>query len=121
VIGFSSEQRARGKVQGRWLHARHVERKWRLVGSVGREVAGGHAAVEHAGPASGRRLEALDMGGCCMCGAWKSGGRWQRSVVTALGGGPNSAHSVVFSNYSNFAQILKYKMKTILKSKNIET
>jgi hypothetical protein len=74
-------------VQGRWLHARRVERKWRLVGSVGREVAGGRAVVTHAGLASGRRLEALHTGGCYMCGAWKSGGRWQRSAVTALGGG----------------------------------
>jgi hypothetical protein len=34
VIGFSSGPRARGKLQSRWLHARRVERKWRLVGSV---------------------------------------------------------------------------------------
>jgi hypothetical protein len=115
-------------VQGRWLHARHVEWKWRLVGSVGREVVGGRAAVAHAGPASGCRLESLHTGGCCMCGAWKSRGRWQRSVVTALGSDGHdralSEHTpgavglsgrycstgsspirctVFFSNYSNFA------------------
>jgi hypothetical protein len=47
------------------------------------EVAGGRAAVMHAGPASGHRLETLHMSGRCMCGAWKSGGSWQRSVGTA--------------------------------------
>jgi hypothetical protein len=77
-------------VQGRWLHARHVEWKWRLVGSVGREVAGGRVAVAHTGPASGHRLDLLHTGGCCMCGAWKSGGRWQRSAVMALGGGDHN-------------------------------
>jgi hypothetical protein len=30
-------------VQGQWLHARCMEWKWRLVGSVDREVAGGRA------------------------------------------------------------------------------
>jgi hypothetical protein len=69
------------------LHARRMEQKWWLDGSVGREMAGGRAAVPHAGPASERRLEALHTGGGCMCGAWKSGGRWQRSAGTALGSG----------------------------------
>jgi hypothetical protein len=59
VIGFSSGPRARGKVQSRWLHARRVEWKWRLVGNVGHEVVGGRAAVAHAGPVSGRWLDAL--------------------------------------------------------------
>jgi hypothetical protein len=70
-------------VHGRWLHARRVERKWRLVGSVGREVAGGRAAVVHVGPASRHRLEMLHTSDCCMCGAWKSGGIWQRSAGMA--------------------------------------
>jgi hypothetical protein len=83
VIGFSSGLMARGKVHDWWLHVRHVERKWRLVGSVGCEVAGDRAAVTRAGPVSGRRLEALHKGGGCMCGAWKLGGRWQ---VAAVGG-----------------------------------
>jgi hypothetical protein len=82
VIGFSSGLMARGKVHDWWLHVRHVERKWRLVGSVGCEVAGDRAAVTRAGPVSGRRLEALHKGGGCMCGAWKLGGRWQRSAGT---------------------------------------
>jgi hypothetical protein len=69
-------------VHGWWLHVRRMERKWRLVGSVGREVAGDHEAITRAGPASGHRLEALHTGGGCMCGAWRPGGRWQRSAGT---------------------------------------
>jgi hypothetical protein len=70
-------------VQGRWLHARCVERKWQLVGSVDREVAGGRAAVAHVEPASRHRLETLHTSGRCMRGAWKSGGSWQWSAGTA--------------------------------------
>jgi hypothetical protein len=82
-------------VQGRWLHARRVEQKWRLVGSVGREVAGGRVAVAHVGPASGRRLETLHTSGRCMRGAWKSGGSWQRSaeMATRWGRCPNACRA----------------------------
>jgi hypothetical protein len=45
------------------------------------EVAGGRTAVARARPASGRRVEALHMGGGCMCGVWRSGGQ-----VAAVGG-----------------------------------
>jgi hypothetical protein len=60
-------------VHGRWLHVQLVERWWQLVSSIGREVAGGRAAVTHARSQSGRRLEASLTGGG-MCGAWSRGG-----------------------------------------------
>jgi hypothetical protein len=121
--------------------------RWRLVGSADREVAGSHAPVTHVGPASGCRLETLHTSGRCMRGSWKSGGSWQRSAGTATqwwrsrpgalserapgavglsgrhcstGPGPILC-TVLFCNYSNFAQISKYKVKTIPMSKIIET
>jgi hypothetical protein len=49
-------------VQGQWLHVQRVEWKWRLVGSVDRQVGGGRAAIAYTGPASGRQLGALHTG-----------------------------------------------------------
>jgi hypothetical protein len=81
-----------------WLHVQHVERRWQLVGSVGRqrrlEVAGGRAAATRARSESGRRLEALHTGGGYMCGAWSrkaaGSGRWGRQ----LGGGGHDRGAV---------------------------
>jgi hypothetical protein len=113
LMGLEEHQRRRSTVAGvrpRWrlewqqgVEARQVERKgvvatgdkytavwrmgyawrWRMVTSADREVAGGHVAVTHEGPASRRRLETLHTSGCCMCGSWKSGGSWQRSAGMA--------------------------------------
>jgi hypothetical protein len=141
-------------VHGRWLHVQRVERWWQLVSSVGREVAGGRAAVARARSQPGRRLEASLTGGG-MGGAWSSRGsrdmrrrqrreansgrnsggstrcRAERSRKTpairnrpgrycSTGPGPIQC-TVSFCNYSNFAPISKYKVKTILTSKIIET
>jgi hypothetical protein len=59
-----------------------VERWWQLVSSVGREVAGGRAAVVCVRSQPGHQLEASLTGGG-MGGAWSSRGsrdtrRWQR-------------------------------------------
>jgi hypothetical protein len=84
----------RGRVHGRWLHTQHVERWWQLVSSVGREVAGGRAAVALARSQPGRWLEASLTGGG-MGGAWSSRGsrdtrcRLQREA----GSGRNSGGS----------------------------
>jgi hypothetical protein len=85
VNGFSSRPTVRGRVHGRWLHVQRVERRWRLVSSVGRqrrlEVAGGRAAVVHAG------RQRPDIGSeCCTrraaCVA-RGGGRQLAAVGTA--------------------------------------
>jgi hypothetical protein len=131
-----------------------MEQWWQLVSSVGREVAGGRAAVARARSLPGRRLEASLTGGG-MGGAWSSRGSrdTRRRQWREAGSGQNSGGSaccraergrkmpavrnrlgrycstgpgpirctVSFCNYSNFALISKYKVKTILKSKIIET
>jgi hypothetical protein len=52
-------------------------------------------------------------------------GRWARAVLTGWAGtvdmGWVQSGAQPFSNYSNFAPILKYKIKTILMSINVET
>jgi hypothetical protein len=72
-------------VHGRWLHVQRVERRWRLVSSVGRqhhlEVAGGRAAVVHAGcqrPDIG--LECCTRRAACVV---RGGGRQLAAVGTA--------------------------------------
>jgi hypothetical protein len=141
-------------VHGRWLHVQRMERWWQLVSNVGREVAGGRAAVARARSQPGRRLEASLTGGG-MGGAWSSRGSrdTRRRQRREAGSGRNSSGSarcraergqktsairnrlgrycstgsspirctVSFCNYSNFASISKYKVKTILTSKIIET
>jgi hypothetical protein len=55
-----SSDRLLFRTEGEGVRCR--EWKWRLVGRVGREVAGGCAAVAHMGPASGHQLGALHTG-----------------------------------------------------------
>jgi hypothetical protein len=141
-------------VHGQWLHVQRVERWWQLVSSVGREVAGGRAAVARARSQPGRRLAASLTGGG-MGGAWSLRGSrdMRRRQRREAGSGRNSGGSarcradhswktpafrnrlgqycstgpgpirctVSFCNYSNFAPISKYKVKTIPTSKIIET
>jgi hypothetical protein len=91
---FTSGPVVRGRVHGRWLHAQRVERWWQLVSSVGREVAGGRAAIARARSQLGRRLEAsLTDGG--MGGAWSLRGSrdTRRRQRREAGSGRNSGGS----------------------------
>jgi hypothetical protein len=80
-----------------------------------------------AGRGSGRRaahVGSVKPWAVCTCGRQLSG-RWARAVLTGWAGtvdmGWVQSGAQPFSNYSNFAQILKYKTKTILMSINVQT
>jgi hypothetical protein len=92
---------------------------WRRRGG---ESGGGETA---AGKQRRRQCRCSDtLPAVCVSGRQLSG-RWARAVLTGWAGtvdmGWVQSGAQHFSNYSNFAPILKYKTKTILMSINVQT